>query len=154
MEDELLLDELLLEEELVLEEELLGVTTRPDEELLEAALLLDELLLDELLDDDELDELDEDELDTEATPLELLDELVAGGVSVFGGSSGGELLHAISNEIRTDTAISFALSHITASHPWHLCRAAYSEFRVMTHDQETTMCSGEGIRRITPHASA
>lgn len=126
LDDELLDDELL--DELLLEE-LLGVTTTPDEELLEAALLLDELLLDELLEEELLDdELDDDELDTAVPPLELLDEDAAGGESVSGGASGGELLQAINSEVKTHTAISFALSHITASHPWHLCRAAYSEF--------------------------
>lgn len=108
------------------------MTTTPD------VLLDDELLLEELLDDD--DELDEDELDEEelvllaAEPLDeellLLEDDDDDGVSVSGGGC-GELLQAAKAAKSTRIAISFALSHITASYPWRLCRAAYlnsSEF--------------------------
>lgn len=154
LDEELLPDEeLLLEDELLLDDELLGATTIPEEELLDDE-LLEELLLDELLEDDELDE---EELEDPA-PVpeleELLDEEDVDGVSVSGGASGGELLHANKAKAKTQTAISFALSHITASHPWHLCRAAYSEYSSDDAGHEMTKRSGERIRRITPHASA
>ncbi len=120
--DELLLEELLLDE-LLLDEELLGITTTPDE------LLDDELLLDELLELDELlleeDELEDEELADElelpvAAPLALVDALLLddedpGGLPIS-GDSGGELLQAAKAAASTRIALSFALSHITASY--------------------------------------